>query len=496
MQATLKLSEIKVENRLREDLGDIDGLAESIRRFGLIQPVIINQEKTLIAGGRRYAAHQRLGLESISVVYRETMSQDELHELELEENVRRKNMSWQEECLSIYEIYKLKRRRGALEGWTWNQRLASEAFGMKRSSFNYVIRVAEKLEAEKSLPIEGRRFWGFTSANEAFRLGILKDEEDRLQAELARRYREAANKGTDESHAKQLIAFVEEAQAVPDLLAAERLRYNSNPHNIVPFDTYWAEKTAQAKQLSETIYLTNRVIHGDSIAYMNKADNFGRFDHILTDIPYGIDLEMLNQQNPHGGLADLDTVIDEHNMEDNIRLIKEFYPAAYKCTKEFAFVITFADQMNWQLMHDCAVSAGFKVQRWPFIWSKPHAMNQCAQYNITKNFEIAIVARKPGATLASKLQSSIFQADNGQAVSETGHKFAKPYEVTEYLANGISIPGQEILEPFAGRGSIAIQLLKMQRRIVAVELQETHHNALMENIKKFYLKVNPNYQFK
>ena len=49
MQATLKLSEIKVENRLREDLGDINGLAEAIRRFGLIQPVIINQEKTVWA---------------------------------------------------------------------------------------------------------------------------------------------------------------------------------------------------------------------------------------------------------------------------------------------------------------------------------------------------------------------------------------------------------------------------------------------------------------
>ena len=90
---TLPINEILSADRQRLDLGDIADLALSIQRYGLIQPIVINQEKRLIAGGRRLAAHQHLGRTHIEVVYRETLSVDELHELELEENVRRKEMS-------------------------------------------------------------------------------------------------------------------------------------------------------------------------------------------------------------------------------------------------------------------------------------------------------------------------------------------------------------------------------------------------------------------
>jgi len=492
---TIPLKDIIVKDRLREDLGDIEGLAASIARFGLIQPIVLNQSQQLVAGGRRYAACQKLALEHVSVCYVETLSQDELHELELEENIRRKSMTWQEECLSILEIHRLKKRRGALEGWRWSQRLAAEAFGMELGTINYVLRVAERLKLEQALPSDKRRFWNFQSAAEAYRLGLLKDEQDRLQAELAKRHRENANKNVEETHAKQLIDFVQQVEAEPDALAEQRERYNSNPLNTVPFEEYWANKQAEAKQLSEVIYVSNRVIHMNSIDFMLMPEQRSRFDHIITDIPYGIDIEMLNQQNPHGGLADLDTIADEHDVDENLELIKSFYPAAWLCTKDNAFVITFADLMNWQLMYNIATEVGFAVQRWPFVWLKPHAMNQCAQYNFTKNYEIAIIARKPGATLANKVNRSDFLADNAQAVMDTGHKFAKPYEVTELLTNAVSIQGQTILEPFAGRGSMVIQMLRMHRNVIAVEKQETHYNYLLENIKKMYLKINPNFKF-
>jgi len=496
-RTTLPINEIVVENRLREDLGDITGLADSIKRFGLIQPIVVSQDKRLIAGGRRLTACRQLGQSHIDVVYRETLTADELHELELEENIRRKSMTWVEEVLSIDEIHRIKKRRGALEGWTWNQRLAAEAFGVQTGTINYILKVAEKLRQEKYLPEDQRKYSKYNSAYEAYRLGILREEEERLQAELAKRHREMANQGSKETEAAQLIQYVEEVETKPDLLAFERERYNSNPLNTVPFDEYWAEKQAEAKKAAETIYLSNRVLHLDSIGYMAHLDQFQRFDHIITDIPYGIDIEMLNQQNPHGGLADLDTVANEHDVKENLALIAAFYPAAFHCTKPSAFVITFCDIMNWQYMYDIAVNAGFAVQRWPFMWVKPQAMNQCASYNFTKNYEPVIIARKPGATLVNKVQRCDFLADNAQAVNETGHKFAKPYEVTGLLANAVSLEGQEILEPFAGRGSMAIQMLRMKRRVVAVEKQEAHYNALVENIKRHvYLAVNPNYTFK
>jgi DNA modification methylase len=77
-----------------------------------------------------------------------------------------------------------------------------------------------------------------------------------------------------------------------------------------------------------------------------------------------------------------------------------------------------------------------------------------------------------------------------------GHLFVKPFDVWKYLIEHVSYEGQTILEPFAGRGSGVISLARMKRKFLACELNDAHYNALVENIKQYYLAINPNYQFK
>ncbi len=55
------LSAITVGHRHRTDLGDIDQLAESIRREGMLQPIAITPDGVLVSGRRRLAALERLG---------------------------------------------------------------------------------------------------------------------------------------------------------------------------------------------------------------------------------------------------------------------------------------------------------------------------------------------------------------------------------------------------------------------------------------------------
>jgi ParB-like nuclease domain len=87
------IDEIKVGTRRREDYGDIDALAESINQFGLIQPIVVDESLNLIAGGRRLKAFQKLGRDEIDARFYSELSEDERRELELEENIRRKDLS-------------------------------------------------------------------------------------------------------------------------------------------------------------------------------------------------------------------------------------------------------------------------------------------------------------------------------------------------------------------------------------------------------------------
>ena len=53
MTARRPIAGIKIGTRHRRDLGDIAGLAASIEANGLLQPVVVHTDGTLIAGERR-----------------------------------------------------------------------------------------------------------------------------------------------------------------------------------------------------------------------------------------------------------------------------------------------------------------------------------------------------------------------------------------------------------------------------------------------------------
>lgn len=485
---TLPINEIIVEDRQRQDLGDINSLAQSLLKYGLIQPVVITQERRLIAGGRRMAAASQLGWRDIPVVFRETLTVDELHELELEENVRRQDMSWQEKCLTVAKIHQLKVARSAIEGRAWGQRETATVTGDSLGKVNYSIEIARKL-------LENREstYWKCDSLQDAWRLRIREDEEQNL-AELARRSR-LDTIPTHEIQALQVEAsLVTTAQNNPDALADEREHYYSNPLNPPDsFDAYWKERTERVSQTNNTVYLSNRLILGDSIAHMMA--NPGTYDHIITDIPYAIEMENLTQDG--SSILDIDTTEEEHDVEYNLKLIQDFFPAAFHCTKERAFVVTWCDQDLWGLMKTYAILAGFKVQRWPYIWLKPNAKNSCASYNITKATEVVMVCRKESATLVDPVPLNYGPVCTSAVEKKlTGHPFAKPFAYTELLANMVSISGQSILDPFAGGGSIILKLLTMKRQAFGVELNVAHYNALIENVKQHYLSLNPAFIFK
>ena len=63
----IKIEEIKIGNRFRKDFGDLEPLKKSIKEIGLLHPIVINENKKLIAGERRLKAYKELKLKQIPV---------------------------------------------------------------------------------------------------------------------------------------------------------------------------------------------------------------------------------------------------------------------------------------------------------------------------------------------------------------------------------------------------------------------------------------------
>ena len=60
MLKELKIGDIKVGHRHRKDMGDLESLAESIRREGLLQPIGVTENLELVFGERRLRAHKEI----------------------------------------------------------------------------------------------------------------------------------------------------------------------------------------------------------------------------------------------------------------------------------------------------------------------------------------------------------------------------------------------------------------------------------------------------
>jgi ParB family chromosome partitioning protein len=104
----IPLDEIIVKKRIRKEMGDIPSLAESMKRFGQMSPIVINNRSQLIAGGRRLEAARYLGWRTINAVVMDIGDSLSKLEYEVEENLQRQNFTAEEIALAAKKINKLR----------------------------------------------------------------------------------------------------------------------------------------------------------------------------------------------------------------------------------------------------------------------------------------------------------------------------------------------------------------------------------------------------
>jgi ParB family chromosome partitioning protein len=89
-------------------MGDIEALSESLKRYGQISPIVISSKNVLIAGGRRLEAAKHLGWRTINAVISESATELARLELEVEENIQRRDFNMDEVSEATKRIYRLQ----------------------------------------------------------------------------------------------------------------------------------------------------------------------------------------------------------------------------------------------------------------------------------------------------------------------------------------------------------------------------------------------------
>lgn len=107
----IKISDIKVKKRIREEIGDLKPLMESLEKHGLFHPVLVTEKLELISGFRRLSSAKELGWDYIDAKIISIKSKTEFIERELDENILRKDFT-PDEITSGYEQLKRLKNPG------------------------------------------------------------------------------------------------------------------------------------------------------------------------------------------------------------------------------------------------------------------------------------------------------------------------------------------------------------------------------------------------
>jgi ParB family chromosome partitioning protein len=124
----VKIDDIKIRNRYRKELGDVEDLKDSMTTLGLLQPVVLTTDNQLIAGCRRIEAAKQLGWKTIEAVKTDNLTETiDLLRAEHDENVCRKPFLNSEET-RLYQVIRQIEQKKAGEREKTKRKQGQETF--------------------------------------------------------------------------------------------------------------------------------------------------------------------------------------------------------------------------------------------------------------------------------------------------------------------------------------------------------------------------------
>jgi len=408
--------------RHRKDLGEVNKLVESIKTFGQILPIVISRDNYLIAGGRRLAACMLLGIKA-RVCYKDTVDPLLMRELELEENIQRKDLTPAEECLAIDELLKLKQLKHGESGSGKAGGFTTEAVGeLVGKSRAYVSEAISLADAVRMFP----------------NLAECKSKSDIRKA-------------------------VKGYQRVSD--------------NINALASY--EETIKR---SNEFILVNRSAEDYLTGIGDKS-----IDLFFTDPPYAINIHSLSMTvggETGGDITTTGTKYDD-SPEYVFPLLEKIAVESYRITKDSGHAYLFCAPSNFWWLKERMNSAGWITHERPIIWIKRETgQNNQPEHWPSSAYEFILFARKTGSTIILQGKPDWMQVDP-VLPSERVHQAEKPVSLCKELIARVCMPGSYILDCFAGSGAILEAAVEMKMLALGCEKDVASYASAVNRMVKW-----------
>lgn len=400
----------------------IADLAASIRDKGLMHALVVRampgdgggnpQTFQLIAGERRsraihslYAAEEQVFYNGIAlpvgcVPCVEITNVDSLRarEAELEENILREDLTWQDRQRAVTELHALRKAANPTQTVTATaQELSARAPERSVSALRKEIAQSELVQQFADDPDVQRA----KSLNEAHKIASRKAE-------------------------------IEFAAALASVTPPSK-------HTLRQGDVH------------------------EHLAQLNS----GMFDVILSDPPYGMDADSF------GDAASL-----AHQYHDDLPTAEKIWATilqeGFRVAKPQALLFMFCDLDNFHVLREAARMAQWHVQRTPLVWNKGNAGHvPDGAVGFRRVSEYILFASKGGRKIR-RIHSDVIPASFGS--TERTHAAQKPVELYRILLDLSCLPGDHVLDPTCGSGTIFRAADALKLTATGIEQNELYVN--------------------
>jgi ParB family chromosome partitioning protein len=195
------LSQIEANpNQPRREFDEkaLEELAESIRNFGIIQPITLRKlsddRYQIIAGERRWRASQMAGIQRVPAYIR-TADDENMMQMALVENIQREELNPIEVALAYQHL---------IERYNLKQEELSEKIGKNRATIANTLRLL-KLPAQVQMAIKNRQI------DKGHARALLSLADPAMQVKL---FKEVVEKGYSVRQIEEMVAQINAGEAV------------------------------------------------------------------------------------------------------------------------------------------------------------------------------------------------------------------------------------------------------------------------------------------
>jgi site-specific DNA-methyltransferase (adenine-specific) len=213
---------------------------------------------------------------------------------------------------------------------------------------------------------------------------------------------------------------------------------------------------------AEFVASMHTLLQGDCLQIMPSLQE-GSFDVILTDPPYGIGADEFGDSD--GKTAGAHRYDDSG--ENFRRLLPRVFEQCYRLAKPAAHLYLFCDIDWFRWLKDQAGDVGWKCFRTPLIWVNPTAMRApWPDQGPQRKWQMILYAVK-GNKQVTRLYSDVLTYPSDDNL---GHQAQKPVAVYQDLMRRSIKPGDSVLDPFCGSGTIFRAAHELKVRGTGLEL--------------------------